>query len=414
MPLAGLFGGLLGGPLIEYVGRKWTILITNALFLIGWSVNYFAQETWYLHLSRMISGTAVGICSLTLPVYLGETIQPEVRGTLGLFPTAFGNIGILICFLMGIPFRWKTIAGLGSLLAIPFFFLIWFIPETPRWYVAKNRNEDARKALHWLRGKANTETVKAELQDLVESHEASKQKNEKLGDLFNRTNLKSLGIVLGLMFFQQLSGINAVIFYTTQIFDDAGSKLDSSIQTTIVGCVNFIATFIATALIDRLGRKVLLYISSVTMIITLTILGAYFFFLNVLEKDMSSVTWLPLASCMLYVLGFSFGFGPVPWLMMGEILPAKIRGPAASVSTGFNWTCTFVVTTAFPVFVKVFGAYSAFWLFASIVVGSLIFTILFVPETRGQSLEDIERSLAGVKVRRMSSAANLKPLPSSF
>lgn len=414
MPLAALFGGLLGGSLIEGLGRKWSLLITNVLFLISWIINYFAQEYWYLYISRSISGCGVGIASLTLPVYLGETVQPEVRGTLGLLPTAFGNIGILLSFSMGIVFQWKGIAGIGALLAVPFLFVIWFIPETPRWYISKNKIEESRTALEWLRGKKNQETVEKEFKELLQSQKKSEKKSDKIKDLFTQPYLKSLLIVLGLMFFQQMSGINAVIFYTTQIFEDTGSDIDSSIQTIIVGVVNFASTFIATILIDRLGRKVLLYISSVAMTITLALLGAYFYLMSQTTLDISAYSWIPLASFVIYVLGFSFGFGPVPWLMMGEILPAKIRGPAASIATGFNWTCTFIVTTTFPLFKDIFGAYGTFWMFCVVCIVGLIFTIFVVPETKGRSLEDIERLLTGEKVRRMSSVANLKPLQSTF
>ncbi|XP_015836499.1 facilitated trehalose transporter Tret1 isoform X2 [Tribolium castaneum] len=414
MPLAALLGGLLGGPLIEGLGRKWTLLLTNVLFLVSWIINYFAQEYWYLYISRSISGCGVGIASLTLPVYLGETLQPEVRGTLGLLPTAFGNIGILLCFSMGIVSEWKGIAGIGALLAVPFLFVIWFIPETPRWYISKNKTDQSRRALEWLRDKNNQDTLEKEFEELLKSQKIADEKADKLKDLYSRPYVKSLLIVLGLMFFQQFSGINAVIFYTTQIFEDTGSDIDSSVQTIIVGAVNFASTFIATILIDRLGRKVLLYISSVAMIITLAALGAYFYLMTVPDIDIAPYSWMPLASFVVYVLGFSFGFGPIPWLMMGEILPAKIRGPAASIATGFNWTCTFVVTTTFPIFKDIIGAHGTFWLFCAVCVLGLVFTIFWVPETKGQSLEDIERKLAGEKVRRMSSVANMKPLQSTF
>lgn len=416
MPLFAILGGLLGGPSIEYLGRKWTLLLTDILFLLSWMLSYFAQNYWFLYVSRMIAGCGVGIASLTLPVYLGETVQPEVRGSLGLLPTAFGNIGILLCFLLGIVFEWKGISGIGVLLPLPFFILIWFLPETPLWYLSKGRHDDAHKALVWLRDKGNPDVVEKEFEELRKNQKASDEKsNNSLSDLFSRTNVKSFMIVLGLMFFQQMSGINAIIFYTTDIFRDAGSTLEPTICTTIVGVVNFISTFVATVLIDRLGRKVLLYISSTSIIITTGILGGYFYLLNnVHEVDVRPYGWLPLASFVIYVLGFSLGFGPIPWLMMGEILPAKIRGPAASVATGFNWSCTFLVTTTFPLLKETIGPEFIFWLFGCITILGLAFTISFVPETRGQSLDDIERKLAGVKVRRMSSVANLKPLQSTF
>ncbi len=133
-------------------------------------------------------------------------------------------------------------------------------------------------------------------------------------DLMKRSNLKPLTISLGLMFFQQLSGINAVIFYTVQIFQDAGSTIDENLCTIIVGVVNFMATFIATLLIDRLGRKILIYISNVAMITTLFVLGTFFYYKNS-GTNVDHLGWLPLASFVIYVVGFSLGMGPIPWLM---------------------------------------------------------------------------------------------------
>lgn len=201
-------------------------------------------------------------------------------------------------------------------------------------------------------------------------------------------------ISLGLMLFQQLSGINAVIFYAASIFKMAGSSVDENLASIIIGIVNFVSTFIATAIIDRLGRKMLLYISSVAMIITLVSLGAYFYVKDS-GVDVTAYGWLPLACLVIYVLGFSIGFGPIPWLMLGEILPSKIRGTAASLATGFNWTCTFIVTKTFHNIIDAINMYGTVWLFAVICLVGLFFVIFFVPETRGKSLEEIERKLTG-------------------
>lgn len=175
--------------------------------------------------------------------------------------------------------------------------------------------------------------------------------------------------------------------------------------------MNFASTFVATALIDRLGRKILLYISSVAMIVTLFTLGG-FFYAKTHGADMSSIGFLPLVSFVVYVIGFSLGFGPIPWLMMGEILPVKIRGSAASVATAFNWTCTFVVTKTFNDIIHLIGTGGTFWMFGIVCVIGLAFVIFFVPETRGRSLEEIEKRLTG-PVRRMSAVANMKPMPTA-
>lgn len=402
MPLAALVGGISGGPLIEYLGRRRTIIMTAVPFFLGWMLIANAPKVLMIFAGRILCGLCVGIASLAFPVYLGETIQPEVRGALGLLPTAFGNTGILMAFFVGSLMDWSKLAFFGAALPVPFFLLMLVVPETPRWYVTKGRAEDARKALQWLRGKDIN--IEREMRDLTRSQaESDRTGGNAIGTLFTMKYLPAVLISLGLMLFQQLSGINAVIFYATSIFKMSGSTLDENLCSIIIGVVNFISTFIATAVIDRLGRKMLLYVSSVSMIITLVTLGAYFY-LKAAMVDVSSCGWLPLACLVIYVLGFSIGFGPIPWLMLGEILPSKIRGTAASVATGFNWACTFIVTKTFHNIIDAIDLYGTFWLFAIICVFGLIFVILFVPETRGKSLEEIEKKLTGGsrKVRAIS------------
>lgn len=173
--------------------------------------------------------------------------------------------------------------------------------------------------------------------------------------------------------------------------------------------MNFISTFVAAAVIDKLGRKMLLYISAISMCATLFTFGT-FFYVKHNGVDVSAYGWIPLMSLIVYVIGFSLGFGPIPWLMMGEILPVKIRGSAASVATAFNWMCTFIVTKTYEDVVRVIGAYGAFWLFGSVIMLGFIFVVVYVPETRGRSLEEIEKRFSG-PVRRMSAVANMKPTP---
>lgn len=410
MPLAALAGGVIGGPLVDYIGRRKTILITALPFFIGWILIGSANKVALILAGRALCGLCVGVGSLAFPVYLGETIQPEVRGTLGLFPTAIGNIGILVCYVAGKYLNWSHLAYLGSSLPIPFFVLMFMIPETPRWYISRGRTEEAREALQWLRGK--NAKIDGEMRDIALSDAEVEATESTMTDMFSRKYIRSILICIGLMAFQQLSGINAVIFYTVQIFKMSGSSIDDNLSTIIVGIVNFASTFVATGLIDRLGRKILLYISSVTLTVTLVILGTFFYVRDVLLMDVENLGWLPLTSVMVYLLGFSLGFGPIPWLMMGEILPAKIRGPSASLCTAFNWLCTFTVTKTFQNIIDGIGPCGTFWLFGSICFVGLFFVILFVPETRGKSLEQIENKLTGRKARRMSSIANIKPVPS--
>lgn len=394
MPLAALIGGISGGFLIDAFGRRKTIMGIAVPFFVGWILIATASNVIMVFAGRVFCGICVGVGSLAFPVYLGETVQPEVRGTLGLLPTAFGNTGILLAYFIGSYLSWSELAFFGAALPVPFFLLMIIAPETPRWYVTKKRVEDAEKSLQYLRGK-NTDIV-MEMRALTRSQaEAERTGGNVFMQMLNRKYVPAILITLGLMLFQQLSGINAVIFYAATIFKDAGGSIDENLSTTIIGVVNFVSTFIATAIVDRLGRKLLLYVSSVSMITTLSALGGYFYVKEATDIDMSDYSWLPLTCLVIYVLGFSMGFGPVPWLMLGEILPSKIRGTAASVATGFNWMCVFMVTKTFHSIIATINMYGTWWLFAVVCTLGLFFVIFFVPETRGKSLEEIEKHLTG-------------------
>ncbi|KAB7504384.1 Facilitated trehalose transporter Tret1 [Armadillidium nasatum] len=286
-----------------------------------------------------------------------ETIQPEIRGTLGLLPTTIGNTG---------------------------------------------QDDNAERSLQWLRGTDNV--VEFELEAIQQNYEMSKSETSSLKDIFKRQYIKPLSLSIGLMLVQQLSGINAVIFYTVDIFKLSGSSIDENLSTIIVGVVNFLSCFLANILIDKLGRKILLYISDVAMIVSLFALGSYFYVKDLSDPEditnewnstIESIAWLPLVSFMIYVIAFSLGWGPIPWLFMGEALPAKIRGPAASLVTAFNWGCTFIVTKTFPGMIEKMGAFGVFYMFGVVMVIGLVFCIMFVPETKGKTLEEIEAQLSG-------------------
>ncbi|KAF6208564.1 hypothetical protein GE061_017022 [Apolygus lucorum] len=421
MPLSALLGGIFGGLLIEAWGRKGTIMATAFPFTLSFLMIALADNVPLIQAGRALAGFCVGVTSLGLPVYMGETLQPEVRGMFGLFPTTLGNMGILTAFFAGYYFDWRGLAYMGALIPLPSFLLMFFIPETPTWYMNKGNQKAAQKALKWLRG--NDADITTELAEISKNSQAQDEDSaslmECLKDFFKWHHMWPLSISLGLMFFQQFSGINAMIFYTVKIFKDAGSTIDSNLAAVIVGIVNMAATLVATFLIDRLGRKMLLYISSLLMAITAASLGGFFYYKNAVGADVSHIGWLPLASFVVFVIGFSLGAGPIPWLMMGEILPAKIRGRAASIATGFNWTCTFIVTKTFVDLKEVIGMHGAFWIFSIICCGFLIFTNLCVIETRGKSLADIERRFRGEKVqvrnvRRMSSLAHIKVFSSNI
>ncbi|ROT66788.1 gastric caeca sugar transporter [Penaeus vannamei] len=434
MPLSALTGSFIGGYLIDAIGRKMVILLCGPPFILAWILIGSAMNIWMIYVGRAIGGLCVGLLTLTLPVYLSETIQPEIRGVLGLLPTTIGNLGILVCFLVGSYVNWWWLALVGAIIPLVFTTLMCFVPETPRWYISRDRVEDAQASLEWLRGSAAD--VDFELDAIQRNFEIAKQESSSLKDLFRRQYAKPFLLAMGLMLFQQLSGINAVIFYTVSIFKMSGSTINNYLSTIIVGVVNLLSTFLANVLIDRLGRKILLYVSSVLIVLSLVALGTFFYIKETAENAMSvagtmnltagagnstddvtgwketvdSLSWLPLVSFMVYVVAFSLGWGPIPWLFMGEALPVKIRGPAASIVTALNWSCTFVITKTFPGMVELIGPSYVFYIFTGIMTLATLFAFFLVPETRGKTLEEIEEELSGrssLRNRKISTVSGL-------
>lgn len=219
----------------------------------------------------------------------------------------------------------------------------------------------------------------------------------KLKDLFVvPSNRGALIVSLSLMLFQQFSGINAVIFYTVDIFKSAGSTLDPSVCSIIVGVVQVLMTFASAALIEKAGRKILLLQSSIVMGTCLTTLGIYFY-LKDNGTDVKAIGWLPLGAVVLFIISFSLGFGPIPWLIMGELFAPDVKGVASALAVMFNWTLVFVVTQTFGPLNDSIGGAMTFWLFALFMVICTFFVFIKVPETKGKTNAQIQAILSGSK-----------------
>ncbi|XP_068148977.1 facilitated trehalose transporter Tret1-like [Drosophila tropicalis] len=206
---------------------------------------------------------------------------------------------------------------------------------------------------------------------------------------------KALAISLGLMFFQQVCGINAVIFYSKKIFEDANTGIGSGMSTILVGVMQVVATFVSTLVVDKLGRRILLLASGIVMALSTTAIGVYFFLKDQDEASVDSITWLPVTSLCVFIIMFSIGYGPVPWLMMGGLFATDIKGFTGSIAGTTNWVLAFIVAKTFTNLNDSLGAGGTFWLFAGLTVIGVFFVFFAVPETKGKSLNEIQAELAG-------------------
>ncbi|KAK2703226.1 facilitated trehalose transporter Tret1-like isoform X2 [Artemia franciscana] len=390
MPMLALPGGFVGGSMIEKIGRKATIEFSAVPFATAGLLIALAPRIEMIYLGRMLQGFSIGALSVAIAIYLAETTHNSVRGTLAMLPAVFGCLGILLCYALGTFIGWRPLSAVSSLLGFVFFIFAHFLPQSPHWLITKGRRDEAYEVLTSLRRQrfnVHEEIMSIEISTTVDRTSCN------YGSLIEPRNVKSLGICILLMLFQQLCGINAVIFYSASIFKDAGSTLDENVSSIIIGVVNLVSSTLAAVFIDRVGRRPLLITSCLIMSLSLLSLGGYFYLKENDPVNMARVGWIPLLLLMIIVGSFALGLGPVPWLLMSEIFSSDVRASASAVAVAVNWSCVFAVTKVFPTLVAKFGSYLMFWSFAVVCSFGCFIIVLIVPETKGKTLEEIQNEL---------------------
>lgn len=389
-------GGLLGGWLVERAGRKLSLMFCSLPFVFGFTVMIAAQNVWMLYLGRVLTGLASGVTSLVVPLYISEIAHEQVRGLLGSCVQLMVVLGILGAYLAGLFLDWRWLAIVSSVPPTLMMVCMCFMPETPRFLLSQGKRREAEEALRFLRGPdAPVEWECFRIEDACQQQGAAAF---RLADLKDRGIWKPLLIGAMLMVFQQLSGINAIMFYAENIFEQAHFK-ESDLASVIVGLIQVVFTGVAALIMDRAGRIALLMLSGVAMAISTTVFGVYFYLVAApgaaAAEGHADLAWLALACLAVFITGFALGWGPIPWLIMSEILPAKVRGFAGAVCVLTNWGVAFVVTKCFQDMMTFLTSAGTFWLFASMCTLSNVFTMAFVPETKGRTLEQIEAALRG-------------------
>ncbi|CAG5917520.1 unnamed protein product [Menidia menidia] len=397
-------GGLLGGWMVDKIGRKLSLMFCVLPFVFGFAVIIAAQSVWMLHAGRALTGLASGVTSLVVPLYISETAHEKVRGSLGSCVQLMVVLGILGVYLAGLFLDWRWLAICCSVPPTLLMVLMCFMPETPRFLLSQGKRREAEEALRFLRGPdAPVEWECARIEDACDGQGSSLQ----LSDLRDAGVWKPLLVGVMLMLFQQLTGINAIMFYAEDIFQQAHFK-ESDLASVIVGLIQVVFTAIAALIMDKAGRKVLLIISGVAMTISTAAFGIYFYLMSKASgssvSDLQSraaadahpeLAWLALASMAVFISGFAIGWGPVPWLIMSEVFPVKVRGFASAVVVLTNWSMAFVVTKTFQDMMNVLTSAGTFWLFSSVCLLNVVFTMVFIPETKGKTLEQIEAIFRG-------------------
>lgn len=404
-----VFGTLISGFLSSRFGRRKTILISALTFIIGSLLCSIANSADILIGARFILGIAVGVASFTAPLYLSEISPQKVRGSMISMYQLMITIGIVIAFLSDawlasyatvggvIGGHWRVMLGIIALPAAIMFAGVLFLPESPRWLFLKGHRSNA---IHVLR---RLQLDEAEIEmEIREIEESLRVKQTGVHMFFQNANFRrAIFLGMGLQTIQQLTGINVVMYYAPHIFKVAGftTTAEQMWGTVIVGLTNVLATFIAIALVDRLGRKPIMYAGFVVMGVAMLSVG--YFFKSDLEAH-PGLGYPAISALLMFIVGFAMSAGPIIWVLCSEIFPNSGRDFGVTFSTSTNWFVNAIVGQTFLTLLNTLGNGNTFLLYGGLNALFIIFFLLYVPETNGVSLEKIEaKLLSGVPLRRI-------------
>ena len=388
VPLGALAAASVAGRIVDRFGRRRVLMAAAALFALGALIAAAITAIWMLVMARLVLGLAIGVAAVGAPLYIAETAPLRIRGALVSTYQLAITIGILVSYLTGLVVSgdgtWRTLFGLGAVPGLLFLAGLAFLPESPRWLVLKGFPGEARASLRRLR--AQGWDVDGELDEMVRSAEAATGRRTGYRALLEPAIRPALIVAVGLFFLQQLSGINAVIYYAPEIFSHAGfDSVNTQMLATVgVGTVNLLTTVLAMLLIDRIGRRPLLIVGFAGTSAAMLVIAA------AVVNPTLVPSWVIIVVLLFYIASFAISLGPLPHVVMSEVFPLRVRGLGMSTASISNWGFNFIVVFAFPLMLAGPGLAFTFTIFAVICLGGILFTLALVPETTGLSLEAIE------------------------
>ncbi|XP_037437137.1 sugar transporter ERD6-like 4 isoform X6 [Triticum dicoccoides] len=390
--IGAMVGALASGNMVEHVGHKGALMIAAIPNILGWLAISLAKDTTFLYTGRLLEGFGVGIISYTVPVYIAEISPRNKRGALGCVNPLSVTLGMVLAYVLGMLVPWRMLAVIGTLPCTILIPGLLFIPESPRWLAKMNKMDDFEASLQVLRGSETD--ITSEVNDIKTAvASANKMTAIRFQELNQKKFRMPLTLGIGLLVLQQLSGINAILFYAGSIFKAAGVT-NSNLAACGVGVIGLLATGATTWLLDRAGRRILLIISSAGTTLSLLAIAVIFFLKDNVSQDSDMyyiLSMVSLFAIVAYVITFSFGMGAIPWVIMSEILPVSIKSLAGSFATLANWLTSFGITMTANLLLS-WSAGGTFACYTLVSAFTLVFIILWVPETKGRTLEEIQWS----------------------
>jgi sugar porter (SP) family MFS transporter len=396
--LGALFGALVAGGTADRIGRRWTAVTAGVLFAVGALIEAVAPGAGMLTFGRVVTGLGVGFASVVAPLYAAEMAPKWLRGRFVSTYQLAITVGILFAYLADDALtgsdRWRLMFGLAVIPGVALVIGFLVMPESARWLLKMGRRDEARASLVKVDGPdiADAELAQIETDLRVDEQEGQASWSEVMAPSLRR----ALWVGIGLAVLQQVTGINAIIYYANEIFAEAGfTTAEQQAKATLwaVGVVNVLATLIAVAWVDKFGRRPLLLTGLVGMTVSLSAVGLSFAAMENTAESATSTTVggiVTVLALVVFIASFAFSMGPIVWTLISEIYPNRVRGRAISVATAANWLAAFLVAQFFLSLVDAIGESTTFFLFAALCVVSFVFVWRLVPETKGRSLEEIQ------------------------
>lgn len=391
--LGAVCGAVISAWLADALSRKWTKFISGCVYTGAAIWSAVSGSIEMLCVARFVLGLSVGTASFVAPMYISEHSPRQIRGGMTTFNQFMITLGILLAYvadfgLQGFSHNWRWMLAFGAVPGAALAIAMVVVPHTPRWLIQRKRYDEANEVLRHSRSPEEADDEVKEIREVAEAQQAV-----GIRHLLSASIRPLLLVGIALAVFQQITGINTVIYFGTTILKFAGYSTNISVGRTVyLGIVNWVFAGLALVLLDRVGRRPLLLTGTSGMVIGLGVLGWYF---HTATSFQSHHAWIALAAIMFYLAAFEISLGPVFWLMISEIYPLRIRPKAMAVATVCNWGFNFLVSYYFLTLTDMIGRDWTFWLYTGLGILAVIYFALKVPETKNRSLEEIERDIRG-------------------
>ncbi|KAI5644057.1 sugar transporter domain-containing protein [Phthorimaea operculella] len=394
-------GCLLSGYLMDNIGRRLTLIVTEIPLIIGWLLVAFAQNVPMIYVGRLLIGLGSGMVGAPARVYTCEVSQPHLRGMLGALASVGVSTGVLIQYVIGSATSWNVLAGISAVIPIVSLLGMFLLPETPNYLLTRDKTDRAEKSLIKLRG--STYDIDGEIQKML----AFKEKNhveplngpkEVFKALIKPSTLKPFAILAIYFFIYQWCGVNTITFYAVEVFKDSGVDKDKLYGLTIgMGVLRVVSTIVGCIMCRRFGRRPMTFVSSVGCGLTMIALAVYMYFVEYWKANDLPVqhSWIPVAVIFIFTISCTLGYLIIPWVMIGEVYPTQVRGIIGGFTTMAAHMSVFSVVKTFPFMKNAMHDYGIFGLYGTMSICGIAFFYFFLPETKGRTLQEIEDYFCG-------------------